>query len=95
MLVLSINTLILKRIFFLTVINTCVTVLENVLDEVLNGDNDFYYKVEKILRIIQTHSRENSKLINLYNELTTEGNIKLAEKLSHQLETILLIVTEI
>lgn len=77
-----------KENFFLTVVNNCVSMLEQVLDDVLNRQISFFDKIEEILKIIQKHSRENPQVINLYNELTTEGNIKLAEKLSHQLETI-------
>ena len=77
-----------KENFFLTVVNNCVAMLEQVLDDVLNRQISFFDKIEEILRIIQKHSRENPQVINLYNELTTEGNIKMAEKLSHQLETV-------
>jgi len=77
-----------KEDFFLTVINSCVAMLENVLGDVLNSDIDFFGKIERILVIIQAHSRENPHVINLYNELTTEGNIKLADRVSLQLETI-------
>ncbi|MBB6479139.1 TetR/AcrR family transcriptional regulator [Spirochaeta isovalerica] len=77
-----------KENIFLTVINRSVEVLESTLDDVMNSGLEFFEKIEKILRIIQEHSKENPQIINLYNELTTEGNTALADKLSHQLETV-------
>lgn len=77
-----------KENFFLTVVSTGVSTLESTLDEVLASPLGFFEKIESLLRIIQTHSREHPQIVNLYNELTTEGNVKLADKLSHQLETI-------
>ncbi|MBN2657096.1 MAG: TetR/AcrR family transcriptional regulator [Spirochaetales bacterium] len=77
-----------KENIFLTVINRSVEVLEKTLNDVMGSESGFFNKIERILRIIQIHSRDNPQVINLYNELTTEGNIALAERLSHQLETI-------
>lgn len=77
-----------KENFFLTVVNDSVSFLEKTLDEILGSASGFFDKIERILRVIQKHSRDNPQIINLYNELTTEGNTKLADKLSHQLETV-------
>ena len=45
-------------------------------------------KTEKIVRIIQTHSRDQKNLIILYNEMTSESNAKLTWKLAAEMEAI-------
>lgn len=77
-----------KENIFLTVINRSVQVLKETLDQIMNSPLGFFEKIEQVLKIVQIHSRENPQVINLYNELTTEGNTSLANKLSHQLETV-------
>jgi TetR/AcrR family transcriptional regulator len=77
-----------KENFFLTCVSFGIETLEAVLKDVLESHDDFFIKVEKIARIIQSHTRENRDLIRLYNEITSESNSELVKKLSRGLEDI-------
>ncbi len=77
-----------KENLFLTVCAQSVTLLTETLDTVMRGSGSFYEKVEMLLRIIQSHSREQSVMVNLYNEITTEGNKELVKKLTNQMESV-------
>jgi AcrR family transcriptional regulator len=77
-----------KENLFLTVCAQSVTLLTETLDTVMREKGDFYEKIETLLRIIQVHSRKQSVMINLYNEITTEGNKELVTKLTYQMESV-------
>ena len=77
-----------KENLFLTVCAQSVTLLTETLDAVMREKGDFYEKIETLLRIIQVHSREQFVMINLYNEITTEGNKELVTKLTYQMESV-------
>ena len=77
-----------KENLFLTICAQSVTLLTKTLDAVMREEGTFYEKVETLLRIIQVHSREQSVMINLYNEITTEGNKELVTKLTCQMESV-------
>ncbi|MDF3820002.1 TetR/AcrR family transcriptional regulator [Leptospira sp. 96542] len=77
-----------KEDFFLTVVNFGISQLEKTLDSILDGEDDLFGKIEKILRIIQTHSREHQDIIRLYNEMTSESNSELINRLSSELEAL-------
>ncbi|MBN2652698.1 MAG: TetR/AcrR family transcriptional regulator [Spirochaetales bacterium] len=77
-----------KEDFFLTVVNIGVALLDSTLQSIVSSDEGFFSKVEQILRIIQEHSRKDSDIIKLYNEMTSEGNSELVKKLSLEMESI-------
>ncbi|NQT59713.1 MAG: TetR/AcrR family transcriptional regulator [Bacteroidetes bacterium] len=77
-----------KENLFLTVCALSVTLLTETLDAVMREKGNFFEKIESLLRIIQIHSREQSVMINLYNEITTEGNKDLVTKLTYQMESV-------
>jgi AcrR family transcriptional regulator len=77
-----------KESFFLTCVMSGVDTLESVLGEAMSSDEDLMVKTERIIRLIQKHSRENRDLIRLYNEITSESNSPLLKKLSFDLESI-------
>ncbi|MBC8452260.1 MAG: TetR/AcrR family transcriptional regulator, partial [Spirochaetes bacterium] len=77
-----------KENLFLTVCAQSAALLTEALDAVMRENGNFYDKVEALLRIIQIHSREQSVMINLYNEITTEGNKELVTKLTYQMESV-------
>lgn len=60
-----------KEDLFLTTVKYCVTVLKDTLECIMEGKEDLLIKIEKILRAIIKHSRDNVNMIKLYNELTT------------------------
>lgn len=77
-----------KEDLFLTCVHFGVKTLEAVLDEVIASPGDLLIKTERIVRIIQAHSREQENLIILYNEMTSESNAKLTWKLAAEMEAI-------
>ncbi len=77
-----------KENFFLTCIHFGQETLEAVLGDALESKDDILVKAEKIIRLIQRHSRQNADLIRLYNEITSESNSALVKKLSRDLEMI-------
>lgn len=77
-----------KENLFLTVCMDSVAQLTRGLKEVQQSGGDIFDKFEMIIRMVLKHSRENSEIINLYNEITTEGNRDLASKLSSQMESV-------
>jgi TetR/AcrR family transcriptional regulator len=77
-----------KEDLFLTTVKFGSVVLKEKLDAVMLGDEDILVKVEKILRTIQKHSRENVNMIRLYNEMSTHSNSKLVVQSVADLESL-------
>ena len=77
-----------KENFFLTCVSFGIETLDTVVKEAMDSDEDILIKTEKIVRLIQKHTRENRDLIRLYNEITSESNSTLVKKLSRDLEEI-------
>ena len=77
-----------KEDLFLTCVLFGVNTLEQVLDEVVAAPGDLLSKIEKIIRVIQSHSREQKNLIILYNEMTTESNAGLTWQLAAEMEAL-------
>jgi len=63
-----------KEDLFLTAVKYCAQTLKTALDGILQDEEDILVKVEKVLRAIQRHSRENRSMIHLYNEMTNNSN---------------------
>lgn len=66
-----------KEDLFLSTVRYCSAALKETLEEIMEGEEDILIKVEKALRAIQRHSRENRSMIHLYNEMTTNSNSEL------------------
>ncbi|GBF50613.1 AcrR family transcriptional regulator [Leptospira ryugenii] len=77
-----------KEDFFLTVVDYGIAQLEETLRSVLLEPLDLLGKIERIIRIIQKHSRENADIIRLYNELTSESKKDLISRLSGEMESL-------
>jgi AcrR family transcriptional regulator len=77
-----------KEELFLATIKYGATVLKVTLEDILQGEEDIIVKVEKVLRAIQKHSRENADLIKLYNEIGTQSNYELVQKTVEDIELI-------
>lgn len=75
-----------KEDLFLSVIHYCVVTLKSILYEVILGEESFEHRVEKIIKAIQTHSRENVHLTKLYNEMATESRSSLVWKIVSDME---------
>lgn len=77
-----------KEDLFLTTIKHMSLVLKDILSNIMEGEEDILIKVEKVLRAIQQHSRENSDMIRLYNEMSTHSNSKIALQAVYDLESL-------
>ena len=77
-----------KEDLFLTTLNFGISQLEENLDIVLKEEADLFGKIEKILRIIQEHSRKNQDIVRLYHEMTSESHSEIISKLTSKMEAI-------
>lgn len=77
-----------KENLFLTVCSEAVRQLAESLEAVEREGGRLIDKVDRLIRIIQAHSRRQGTLINLYNEITTEANRDRAAQLSYQVESL-------
>jgi len=75
-----------KEALFLTVIHFGVEKLKSVLEEIMQSDEGLESRIEKIIRAIQLHSRNNVQLTRLYNEMTTESRSTLVWKIASDME---------
>ncbi len=63
-----------KEDLFISTVKFGAADLKNQLRSLANADEDVFVKIEKVLRTIQRHSRENENMIRLYNEMTAHGS---------------------
>ena len=66
-----------KEDLFITTVKFGASELKEELKALADEEEDVFVKVEKIIRIIQEHSRQNVNMIRLYNEMACHGNSKL------------------
>ncbi len=76
-----------KENLFLYCVEMGTESLNKLFEYISNIEGSLFYKINEIIQIIQEHSKEHPGLVNLYNELTTEGNLELVGKLSTQMES--------
>ncbi|MDR3645739.1 MAG: TetR/AcrR family transcriptional regulator, partial [Clostridia bacterium] len=76
-----------KQDLFLSMVQFGSQVLKSKFDEVMQGDEDILVKVEKLLRTIQRHSREQRSMIRLYNEMTTQCDPLIVKPAATDMET--------
>ncbi len=77
-----------KENLFLTIVEHGVSQLEFAMKRLQATEGDLLGKVETLLRIVLTHTRQNQNIIKLYNEMTSEGNAELMRKVSKQMESV-------
>ena len=77
-----------KADLFLTSVNYGIDNLKTIIDAVTSSDEDVMMRLEKIVRIAIEFSRINSVLIKLYNEVTSESNSELADRIASDMETV-------
>ena len=75
-----------KENLFLATVHKGRRDLEKVFDTVTGIDGGLFEKIDALIGIIQDYSRNHPQITKLYNELTSEGNVDLARKLSAELE---------
>ena len=77
-----------KTDLFLTCVNYGIGFLERLLEKIISVDEDILIKLEKLIRAAMRFSRNNSEMIKLYNEFTTERNAELGRSLAKRIETV-------
>lgn len=77
-----------KEDLFLTTVKHCATIMKTTLEKIMVGEDDIFVKVEMLLRTILKHSRENMKMIRLYNEMTTQSNSVIIREIVTELEAV-------
>lgn len=77
-----------KEELYLYIIHYCVEALKLLLDEAIEGETELLKKVEKIIKAIQRHSRENAELNKIYNVMTTEIRSELVWKIVSEMEGV-------
>jgi len=75
-----------KEDLFRTTVTYGASVLKSTLENIMLGEEDILNKVEKVIRTIQKHSRENGKMIRLYNEMSTQSNSRMMSEVIKELE---------
>ncbi len=76
-----------KEDMFLKVVHYGVETLKTVLNEIMQNDEDFEARIEKIVKAIQVYSRGNAPLTKLYNEMATESHSNLVWKIVSDMES--------
>ena len=75
-----------KENLFLAIVHVCVEKLKAVLEDIIKSDEKLESRIEKIIKAIQVHTRENVHLTKLYNEMTTENRSSLVWKIVSDME---------
>lgn len=77
-----------KQNLYLAIINYSVETLRTVLNQIMDGNDDFFGTVEKIIEVTQKYSKSKVNFAKLYNEMTTENNSELAWKTAADVEGV-------
>ncbi len=75
-----------KADLFLMSVNYGISVLDSVIESIVSSDEDVLVKLEKLIRSDIEFSRRSKVLIKLYNEVTSESNSLLVEKIAADIE---------
>lgn len=75
-----------KADLFLMSVNYSISVRDAMLESIVSSDEDVLIKLEKLIRSDIEFSRKSGVLIKLYNEVTSEGNSALVEKIAADIE---------
>lgn len=75
-----------KEDLFRTTVTNGAYVLKSTLENIMTGEEDILIKVEKVIRTIQKHSRDNGNMIRLYNEMATQSNSRMMCEVVEELE---------
>lgn len=75
-----------KTDLFLTSVNYGLSELDSVIELVASSEEDVMIKLEKLTRSYIEISRRSKVLIKLYNEITSESNSPIIEKIASRIE---------
>lgn len=77
-----------KEDLFITCIQRGMSILDTVLEEIMNSDDKLLKKAENVIRATCKHSKKNANYIKLYNEITSGKNPDLVNTLVDEIETV-------
>lgn len=77
-----------KEDLFLTTVKHCTGEMKLILEDIVRQDEDILIKVERVIRVIQKHSREHVNMIRLYNEMSTHSNAKIVIESINEIESL-------
>lgn len=77
-----------KEDLFRTAVTHGASVLKSILEEIMLGEEDILNKVEKVIRVIQKHSRESGNMIRLYNEMASQSNSRIIIEAVDEIEGV-------
>ncbi len=75
-----------KRELYLYIISCSVDVIKDVLSTIINDNDELLLTIRKIIRAIQSYTRQDEKVTRLYHVMTTETNPELVMQLATQME---------
>lgn len=77
-----------KENFFTACLEQAMKDLETALMEASAGDVPLLTRADRLIRVVQSYSRENIEVICLYNEITSSSGNKMAGSLARKIESI-------
>jgi TetR/AcrR family transcriptional regulator len=77
-----------KEDLFLTTVKHCSAVMKTTLEAIMADEEDLLVMVEKLLRTLQKHSRENINMHRLYNEMATQSNSVIVGEIVREMECL-------
>ncbi len=77
-----------KQDLFLTIIHYNISTVEDLLKALAVSDEDILLKAERIIRTIQSYSKQNPLIIKLYNVMTSENNPRFASQFAYEMESM-------
>ena len=77
-----------KEDLFITCIQRGMSILDTILEDIMNSDDKLLKKAENVIRATCKHSKKNANYIKLYNEITSGKNPNLVNTLVNEIETV-------
>lgn len=77
-----------KQDLFVTTVRYCAVVIRTTLDSIMQAEESWQEKVEKIIHTIQVHSRENRVIVQFYNEMATQSNSGIVLETVEEVESL-------
>lgn len=77
-----------KEDLFITCIQRGMSILDTILEDIMNSDDKLLKKAENVIRATCKHSKKNANYIKLYNEITSGKNPDLVNTLVNEIETV-------
>lgn len=77
-----------KEAFFLACLRKSLNVLDQVLQEIVAGEDKILVRAEKLIRAVLHYSRDYENYISMYSEITSGSSKKFAPLLASEIESV-------